>query len=85
MEAILAAVVGLGVVAVSPFVPGLRPVAKKVIEGGMAVASATVTAAAVATEQWKDLVAEAQAERDAAAEARALASEAESITIPAAD
>ncbi len=76
----LAAVVGLGVVAVSPFVPGLRPIAKTVIAGGMAVASTAATAVAVAGEQWKDLVAEAQAERSAAAEAKA--EEIETITIP---
>ena len=31
MEGILAVVFGVGIVAVSPFVPGLRPIAKKVV------------------------------------------------------
>lgn len=83
MEAILAAVVGLGVVAISPFTPGLRSVAKAVVSGTMAVAGATATAAAVAGEQWKDLVAEAKADRAAAKDAAELAAEAETFTIPA--
>lgn len=77
---VLAILVGLGVVAVSPFVPGLRPAAKSVVAGGIAVAASVATAAAVAGEQWKDLVAEAQAERDAVAEAKA--NVVETITIP---
>ena len=77
---VIAIVVGLGVIAVSPFVPGLRPAAKSVIAGGLAVAASTASAAAIAGEQWKDLVAEAQAERSAVAEAKA--SVVETITIP---
>ena len=67
MEQAFAVVLGLGAVAVSPFVPGLRPVARKVVAG----------------EHWKDLVAEARAEREAAAAARETAAEldAETITI----
>ena len=80
MEEALAIVVGVGVVALCPFVPGLRPLAKKFVAGGLAAASTVATAAAVASEEWKDLVAEAQAERDAAAEAKA--GEAETIAIP---
>jgi hypothetical protein len=70
MEAAFAVVVGIGAVAVSPFIPGLRPLARKVVAGGLAVADAATGAAAVAGEHWKDLVAEVQAEREAAAEAK---------------
>ena len=62
------------------FVPGLRPVAKTVVAGGIAVGATLATAAAVAGEQWKDPVAEAQAERAAVAEAKANVTE--TITIP---
>ena len=61
---VVAIAVGLGLVAVSPFVPGLRPVAKSLVAGGLAVATATKSAATVAGEQWGDLVAEARAERE---------------------
>jgi hypothetical protein len=83
MEQAFAVVLGLGAVAVSPFVPGLRPVARKVVAGGLAAADAVTSAAAVAGEHWKDLVAEARAEREAAAAARETAAEldAETITI----
>ena len=81
MEGILAAVLGLGFVAVSPFVPGLRPYAKKLVIGSLAAASAAATAAAVTGEHWKDLVAEARAERDAAEQAKAIAAEPETTTI----
>ncbi len=77
---VLAIILGLGAVAVSPFVPGLRPVAKTVVAGGIAVGATLATAVAVAGEQWKDLVAEAQAERAAVAEAKANVTE--TITIP---
>ncbi len=63
MEA-LAVVVGLGLVAVSPFVPGLRPVAKKLVVGGLVVAAVTKNAITATGEQWMDLVAEARAERN---------------------
>jgi hypothetical protein len=77
---ILAALLGLGVVAVSPLVPGLRPVAKSVIAGGLVVTDVVKTNAAIAGEHWMDLVAEAKAERAAEAEARA--NIVETITIP---
>jgi hypothetical protein len=77
---ILAALVGVGVVAASPFVPALRPVAKSVIAGGLAVSDAVRTNVAIAGENWMDLVAEAQAERAAEAEARS--NVVETITIP---
>lgn len=78
----LAVLAGVVVVAASPLVPGLRPTAKKVVASGVAVVDKTKTVAAVAGEQWMDLVAEAKAERTAEAEARAAAVETIEITIP---
>ena len=40
---VVAIAVGLGLVAVSPFVPGLRPVAKSLVAGGLAVAATAKT------------------------------------------
>ena len=59
----LAVIAGVAIVAASPLVPGLRPTAKKVVAGGLAVVEVTRQAAAVAGENWMDLVAEAKAER----------------------
>ena len=78
----LAVLAGIAIVAASPLVPGLRPTAKKVVAGGLAVVDKTKTVAAIAGEQWMDLVAEAKAERVAEAEARANAVETIEITIP---
>ena len=78
----LAVIAGVVIVAASPLVPGLRPAAKKIIAGGVAVVDVTKTAAATAGEQWMDLVAEAKAERTAEAEARAGAVETIEITLP---
>jgi len=71
MEEALAVTLGLGAVAVSPFVPGVRPFARRVVAGGLAAADAVTRAVAVAGEHWTDLVAEARAERAAAAAAKA--------------
>ncbi len=78
----LALLAGAAIVVASPLVPGLRPTAKKVVAGGIAVVDATKTAVAVAGENWMDLVAEAKAERAAEAEARASAVETIEITLP---
>ena len=78
----LAVLAGVAIVAASPLVPGLRPTAKKVVAGGLAVVDKTKTVAAIAGEQWMDLVAEAKAERVAEAEARANAGETIEITVP---
>jgi hypothetical protein len=80
----LAFVVGAGVaiVAASPVIPGLRPVAKALVVGGLAVADIAKTAAANAGEQWQDLVAEAKAERDAEAAARAGVVETITVEMP---
>ncbi|NJN82293.1 MAG: DUF5132 domain-containing protein, partial [Caldilineaceae bacterium] len=67
----LALLIGAGVVAVSPLVPTLRPVAKAAIAGGLVAADKTKSVGAVASEHWMDLIAEAQVERAAEAEARA--------------
>lgn len=72
MEGVLIGVLGLGILAVSPFVPGLRQVARKLVSVSLAVASTTTAAAAVTGEQWKDLIAEAQADRNEANQMRAL-------------
>lgn len=61
MEA-LGALVAIGVVAAAPRSRVLRPVAKAVLKGGMAVAGATVAIAAVVTEEVGDLVAKARSE-----------------------
>ena len=81
MEEALAVTLGLGAIAVSPFIPGARPVARKAIAGGLAAADAVTRAAAVAGEHWKDLVAEARAEREAAAAARAARIDVDAETI----
>lgn len=77
---VLAIAIGVGLVAVSPFVPGLRPVAKSLVAGGLAVAAGTKAAVSTVGEQWADVVAEAKAERSA--EEQAKAAVAETITIP---
>lgn len=59
---VIAALVGLGVVAAAPRSRVLRPVAKAVLKSGMAVAGATVAVAAVITEEVGDLVAKARSE-----------------------
>ncbi|MFN8484861.1 MAG: DUF5132 domain-containing protein [Anaerolineae bacterium] len=81
MEDILVVILAVALLAMLPFVPGLRPIAKKIVVGSLAVVAVSATAAAVASEQWKDLVAEAQAERLAEAQTKALAAEVETITI----
>ena len=61
---VLGALIGVGVIAISPLVPGLRPVAKTAIKGGMAVVDMSKGAAAVAVHQWGQVVAEASAEAE---------------------
>jgi hypothetical protein len=77
---VVALLVGVGVVALSPVIPALRPAAKAAVAGGIAVADKTKEMVAVTGENWMDLVAEAQAER--AAEAAARENVTETITIP---
>lgn len=57
MEEVLALLLGTGAVVFSPFlIPGLRPVAKSAIKGGMAVADATRSAVAATAEGCRDAV-----------------------------
>jgi hypothetical protein len=73
---------GVAVVAASPLLPGLRPAAKAIVTGSLAVVDAAKTTVAAASEQWQDIVAEAQAERNAEAAARAGTVETISIPLP---
>jgi predicted flap endonuclease-1-like 5' DNA nuclease len=66
MEA-LAALVGIGVAAAAPFVPGLRPVAKAVVKSGLAVAGATMTVATAIAGEVSDLAAHLRSDQDAPA------------------
>ena len=61
---IIAALIGAGVGAV----PALRPVAKTAVKSGLVVAAAAKGAAVVAGQQWSELVAEAEADRQASGE-----------------
>ncbi len=87
---LIGGLIGAGLVAVAPMVPGLRPVAKALVKGGMAVAGVTVAVAAVVTEQVSDLMAHArtQTESEVIVEGEAVAT-AEAVTsepeMPAAD
>lgn len=54
---LIGGLIGAGLVAVAPMVPGLRPVAKALVKGGMAVAGVTVAVAAAVTEQVSDIMA----------------------------
>src|SRR5262245_53398723 len=84
MQLFLAVLIGfgLGVVVLSPFVPGLRPIVRAVLMGGLAAVSAAAAAAGVLAGHWKELLVEARAERKAAAAEKAAAAAAETITIP---
>ena len=84
MEGILAVVFGVGMVAVSPFVPGLRPLARESGGGRPGGRSCGGNGGCRTGDHWRELIAEAQAERDAAT-AKANAAEAELITIPLPD
>ncbi len=72
---------GAGLVAGSPMNPSLRKVAKAVVAGALVVGDTARTAAATASEQWQDLVAEAKADRDAGAGIDGDAEVIETITI----
>lgn len=56
---LIGGLIGAGLAAVAPMVPGLRPVAKAVIKTGMAMAEVTVAVAATISEQVTDLFAHA--------------------------
>jgi hypothetical protein len=84
MQLFLAVLIGfgLGVVVLSPFVPGLRPIVRAVLMGGLAAAAAALAAAGALARHWKELLVEARTEREAAAAEQAAAAAAETITIP---
>ncbi|MCB0236527.1 MAG: DUF4332 domain-containing protein [Anaerolineae bacterium] len=54
---LIGSLIGLGVLAAAPRIPGLRPVVKVVIKTGMAVTEVTVAVAATVAEEVSDLVA----------------------------
>ncbi|NJN82294.1 MAG: DUF4332 domain-containing protein [Caldilineaceae bacterium] len=63
---LLGLLVGAGIIAVSPMVSSLRPVAKACIKSGLALADMTKGAAAVAAYQWGTMISEAAEEAEAA-------------------
>lgn len=70
MEELVAVILGTGAVVFSPFlIPGLRPVAKSAIKGGMAVADAAKGLAVATGEGYRDAVNKASAALKPAAKA----------------
>ena len=65
---ILAALIGAGIVAASPFVPILRPVAKAAVKGGLAVSEAAVGVATTVGQQVNEAVNKGKAEGGTVAE-----------------
>lgn len=64
MEA-LGILIGAGLAALSPLIPGLRPVTKAVIKGSMALADAASGVAVAAAAGWSGLTSEVATERTA--------------------
>jgi hypothetical protein len=62
MEEMLVYLVGAGVVLLSPIVPGLRPLVKTAIKGGLKAADATRGAAALVGQTWHEVVTQASDE-----------------------
>ncbi len=69
MEELVAILIGGGIVALMPFVPALRPVVKTAVKGGLVVADKTKGATNKVGQQWRDVVNEAKAERQAGVQA----------------
>lgn len=65
MEEMLVYLVGAGVVLAAPLVPGLRPLIKSVVKGGLVAAEATKNAAALVSQTWHDIVKQATEEFEA--------------------
>ncbi len=65
MEEMLVYLVGAGVVLAAPLVPGLRPVIKSVVKGGLIAAEATRNAAVLVSQTWRDIVKQATEEFEA--------------------
>ena len=63
---VLAALIGAGIVAASPFVPVLRPVAKAAVKGGLAVTEAAVGVASAVGHQVNEAVSKVKADAEAA-------------------
>jgi hypothetical protein len=74
MEELLAILIGAGVVALLPLVPGLRPVVKSAVKGGLLMAEATRDTAAAAGQRWREMAS------GASQQAKAVAGE---VTLPA--
>ncbi len=55
MEGLLIIALGALAVVAAPLVPGVRPLAKSAVKGGMALGGAAVAAAAAAGQQWDHL------------------------------
>jgi hypothetical protein len=62
MEHMLAVLIGAGAVLLMPLVPGLRPLVKTVVKGGLVAAETTKVAAAVVGQTWRDVVHQASDE-----------------------
>jgi hypothetical protein len=80
MMEVLGIIIGIGVIAIAPTVPVLRDAAKTVAKGGIVIAEKSKEVLSVTSEHWADLIAEAQAEREAAQD-RAAAAEAVDVTV----
>jgi hypothetical protein len=65
MEEMLVYLVGAGAVLAAPLVPGLRPVIKSVVKGGLVAAEATRGAAVLVGQTWRDIVKQATEEFEA--------------------
>ncbi len=62
MEEMLVYLVGAGVVLAAPLVPGLRPVIKNLVKGGLVAAEATKGAAVMLGQTWREIVKQANDE-----------------------
>jgi hypothetical protein len=65
MEEVLVYLVGAGVVLAAPLVPGLRPLIKSTVKGGLVAADATKNAAVLVSQTWHDIVKQATEEFEA--------------------
>ncbi len=65
MEEMLVYLVGAGVVLAAPLMPGLRPVIKSVVKGGLVAVEATRNAAVLVSQTWRDIVKQATEEFEA--------------------
>ena len=68
MEQLLAVLAGAVAVAVSPLVPGVRPVAKAFVKGSLAMADVVAGSAVMVGQQWEHLMAHVGPEKKSGAE-----------------